>query len=456
MRRSQIDMVHGPMLKNILAFTFPIILTSLLQLMFNAADLIVVGRFCGSISVGAVGATGAIINLIINVFIGLSIGSGVTVAHGTGAKDYNSVSKTVHTSILFALVGGAVLTVIGVLLSGTFLRLMDTPENVLPLSTIYMQIYFAGSISMMVYNYGAAILRAVGDTKRPLYFLSAAGVINVVLNLFFVLVLHMNVAGVALATTISQTVSAVLVVLALMSRSDACKLRLKELRFYGQQFKQMIKIGLPAGIQGSLFSISNVIIQSSINSFGEIVVSGNAAAANIEGFVWVIMNAFQQTALNFMGQNMGAKQYTRLRKIVGISLGCVVIAGLVFGNLAYFAGPQLLKIYITDSPEAIEYGLIRMLYICVPYFICGIMDVMTGSLRGIGKSLSAMIISIAGVCGIRLVWVYTLFRIPEMHTLQSLYFSYPISWFVTFAIEFTCFMVISGKLIKNSQSDKTA
>lgn len=340
MRRSQIDMVHGPMLKNILAFTFPIILTSLLQLMFNAADLIVVGRFCGSISVGAVGATGAIINLIINVFIGLSIGSGVTVAHGTGAKDYNSVSKTVHTSILFALVGGAVLTVIGVLLSGTFLRLMDTPENVLPLSTIYMQIYFAGSISMMVYNYGAAILRAVGDTKRPLYFLSAAGVINVVLNLFFVLVLHMNVAGVALATTISQTVSAVLVVLALMSRSDACKLRLKELRFHGQQFKQMIKIGLPAGIQGSLFSISNVIIQSSINSFGEIVVSGNAAAANIEGFVWVIMNAFQQTALNFMGQNMGAKQYTRLRKIMGISLGCVVAAGLVFGNLAYFAGPH--------------------------------------------------------------------------------------------------------------------
>ena len=454
MKRSQVDMLSGPLLKNVIAFSIPIILTSLLQLFFNAADLIVVGRFCGSISVGAVGATGAITNLIINVFIGLSVGAGVTVAQCTGAKDHDGVRKTVHTAVLTALIGGLILTFVGVAFSGTFLRLMDTPENVLPLSTVYMQIYFAGAVSMLVYNFGAAILRAVGDTKRPLYFLSIAGVVNVVLNLIFVTVFHMNVAGVALATTISQTVSATLVVLTLMRRQDACRLVLKELKIHGEQFGRIIKIGLPAGIQGSLFAISNVLIQSSINSFVEIAVSGNAAAGNIEAFVWVMMNAFQQSALNFIGQNMGAKQYGRLKKIMWVCIGCVAAVGLVFGNLAFLFGRPLLGIYITDSAEAIEYGLIRMTFIAVPYLLCGVMDVATGCLRGVGKSMTAMIITIAGACGFRLFWIYTIFRIPAMHTPHSLYMSYPISWAMTFAVELICFIAVVKKLNSNKEPEQ--
>lgn len=447
-------MLNGPLLKNVTAFAIPIILTSLLSLLFNAADLIVVGRFCGSISVGAVGATGAITNLIINVFIGLSVGAGVTVAQYTGAKDDDGVRKTVHTAILTALIGGLILTVIGVLFSGTFLRLMDTPENVLPLSTIYMQIYFAGAVAMLVYNFGAAILRAVGDTKRPLYFLTIAGVVNVGLNVIFVTVFHMNVAGVALATTISQTIPAVLVVLTLMRRQDACRLMLKELKIHGEQFGRIVKIGLPAGIQGSLFAISNVLIQSSINSFGEVVVSGNAAAGNIEAFVWVMMNAFQQAALNFIGQNMGAKQYGRLKKIMWVCIGCVAAVGIVFGNLAFLFGRPLLGIYITDSTEAIGYGLIRMTFIAVPYFLCGVMDVATGCLRGVGKSMTAMIITIAGACGFRLFWIYTIFRIPAMHTLHSLYVSYPISWAMTFAVEMACFIAVVKKLNANKEAEQ--
>jgi putative MATE family efflux protein len=331
---------------------------------------------------------------------------------------------------------------------------MDTPENVLPLSTVYMQIYFAGAVSMLVYNFGAAILRAVGDTKRPLYFLSIAGVVNVVLNLIFVTVFHMNVAGVALATTISQTVSATLVVLTLMRRQDACRLVLKELKIHGEQFGRIIKIGLPAGIQGSLFAISNVLIQSSINSFGEIAVSGNAAAGNIEAFVWVMMNAFQQSALNFIGQNMGAKQYGRLKKIMWVCIGCVAAVGLVFGNLAFLFGRPLLGIYITDSAEAIEYGLIRMTFIAVPYLLCGVMDVATGCLRGVGKSMTAMIITIAGACGFRLFWIYTIFRIPAMHTPHSLYMSYPISWAMTFAVELICFIAVVKKLNSNKEPEQ--
>ncbi len=448
MRRFDVDMVKGPLLKNVLVFTIPIILTSLLQLLFNAADLIVVSRYSdiGSIAMAAVGNTGSITNLIVNMFIGLSVGGGVRVAHAVGAQDYEDTRKTVHTSMLFAVLGGIFVTIVGVVFSRTFLSWMGTPENVIDLSAKYMRIYFCGAISMLVYNFGAAILRAVGDSKRPLYFLACAGIINVILNLIFVITFHMDVDGVALATAISQTVSAVLVVMALMKREDACRLVIKDLKIHKEQFMKMLTIGIPAGIQGSLFSISNVIIQSSINSFGDIVMRGNAAAANIEAFVWSIMNSFQQTALNFMGQNMGARNYGRLRKIMWTCLGCVTVAGLVFGNAAYLAGPQLLKIYITDSAEAIGYGMTRMLFLAVPYFVCGAMDVMTGSLRGTGKSISAMIITIAGVCGVRLVWVFTIFRMEQFHSIESLYFSYIISWAATLIIEFIYFMIVSGRL----------
>lgn len=442
------DMLHGPLFSSIVLYTIPIILTSLLQLLFNAADLVVVGRFCGSVSVAAVGATGAITNLIINLFIGLSVGCGVSVAHGLGSRENNVVHRTVHTALPTALLSGVILTVVGIAFSETFLRLMGTPDTVLPLSAVYMKIYFAGITFNMVYNFCAAILRAAGDTKSPLVFLLFAGIVNVVLNILFVTVFHMNVAGVALATTVSQAISAVLVVLALMRRTDACRLTLSKIRIYKPQLQKILRIGLPAGIQGSLFSISNVLIQSSVNSFGDVLMSGNAAAANIEGFVYVSLNAFQQTAVNFIGQNAGAKQYKRVLRTLLICLGCVCVVGLSTGFLAYSFGPTLLSIYITDSPEAISYGMIRLGFICLPYFLCGLMDVATGALRGMGASFIPMVICVLGVCGIRIGWIYTIFQLPQFHTPQCLYFSYMFSWSVTFLCEITAFFAVYRRHVK--------
>ena len=449
MKRNNTNMLQGPLFSGIILYTVPIILTSVLQLLFNAADLVVVGRFCGSISVAAVGATGAITNLIINLFIGLSVGTGVTVAHALGSREDIVVHRAVHTALPAALVSGVILTVIGVSLSKTFLELMGTPENVLQLSAVYMQIYFGGITFNMVYNFCASILRAAGDTKSPLIFLTIAGVVNVVLNVIFVVVFHMNVAGVALATTISQALSAVLVVIALMRRTDACKLDLRKMRIYKPQLMKIIRIGLPAGIQGSLFSISNVIIQSSVNSFGDILMSGNAAAGNIEGFVYVSINAFSQTAVNYIGQNAGAQQYKRVGRILGICLACVSVVGLVFGVSARYFGETLLSIYITDSPEAIAYGLIRLTYICLPYFLCGLMDVSTGALRGMGSSIAPMVISVLGVCGIRIGWISTIFQMPQFHTPQCLYFSYTISWSITFLVQLVAFMKIYRKYTRS-------
>lgn len=454
MKSQNKNMLQGPLFWNIILYTIPIILTSVLQLLFNAADLVVVGRFCGSVSVAAVGATGSITNLIVNLFIGLSVGAGVTVAHALGAREEEAVHRTVHTALPAALVCGVLVTVIGVAFSETFLRWMGTPENVLPLSALYMKIYFGGITFTMVYNFCASILRAAGDTKSPLIFLSIAGAINVVLNVFFVTVLDMNVAGVALATVISQGVSAVLVVIVLMRRNDECKLHLSKLRFHRAQLVKMIRIGLPAGIQSSLFSISNVMIQSSINSFGDVLMSGNAASANIEGFVYVALNAFHQTAVNFIGQNVGAHQYKRVRKTLWICLGCVVVVGLGLGLGAYAIGPQLLSIYITDSAEAIAYGVVRLTYVCIPYFLCGLMDVSTGALRGMGESVAPMIISVLGVCGIRIGWIASIFQIPQFHTPQSLYLSYAVSWTVTFLIQLAVFFrayrrYVSGKMYEH-------
>ncbi|MBO5778091.1 MAG: MATE family efflux transporter [Clostridia bacterium] len=442
MKKQNNAFLEGPLFRNIVTYTIPIILTSVLQLLFNAADLVVVGRFCGSVSVAAVGATGAITNLIVNLFIGLSVGAGVTVAHGYGCGDKRTVHRTVHTAIPTALLGGVILTVVGVACSETFLIWMGTPEDVRTLSALYMKIYFGGITFTLLYNFAASILRAVGDTKSPLIFLSIAGVINVGLNVIFVTLFHMNVAGVALATTISQGVSAVLVVIALMRRTDSCKLNLRKLRFYPQQLKKIISIGLPAGVQGSLFSISNVIIQSSVNSFGPVVMSGNAAAGNIEGFVYVTLNAFHQTAVNFTGQNAGARNYKRVFRTLWICLGCATVAGLVTGSLAYLFGEKLLSIYITDSAKAIQYGITRMSFICLPYFLCGLMDVTTGALRGMGASVSPMVISILGVCGIRILWIYTIFQIPAYHTPECLYLSYTISWIATFLSQLIAYVYI--------------
>lgn len=435
-------MIEGPLFSGIVMYTIPIILTSVLQLLFNAADLVIVGRFCGSVSVAAVGATGAITNLIVNLFIGLSVGTGVTVAHALGSREDDAVHRAVHTAMPTALIGGLLLTCVGILLSEPLLRMMETPESVLPLSTIYMQIYFGGMVFNMVYNFCASILRAAGDTKSPLIYLTIAGVVNVVLNVFFVTVFHMNVAGVALATTISQALSAVLVVIALMRRTDACHLDLRKMHIYKPQFIKVVSIGIPAGIQGSLFSISNVLIQSSVNSFGDIFMSGNAAAGNIEGFAYVSINAFSQTAVNYVGQNVGARQYKRVGRIVSICLACVVVVGLTVGIIGFSLGEQLLSIYITDSPEAIAYGMIRLTFICLPYFLCGLMDVSTGALRGMGASIAPMVISVLGVCGLRIAWIYTVFQIPQFHTPQCLYLSYTVSWSVTFLIQIIAFIKI--------------
>ena len=439
MQRENEQMLRGPLLKNSIAYTIPIILTSLLQLLFNAADLVVVGRFCGSVSVAAVGATGSVTNLIVNLFIGLSVGAGVTVAHGLGSRENEVVHRTVHTAIPAALVSGVVLTFVGVACSRTFLTWMGTPEDVFPLSSVYMKIYFCGITFTMVYNFCASILRAAGDTKSPLFFLTIAGVVNVVLNLVFVIQFHMNVAGVALATTISQGISAVAMVIVLMRRNDACKLHLSKMRFYGPQLQKIITIGLPAGIQSSLFAISTVLIQSSINSFGSVLMSGNSASQNIEGFVYVCLNSFHQPAVNFIGQNVGAHQYKRVKKILLVCLGCATVVGLTGSILVYSFGRQLLGIYITDSAQAIEYGMIRLTYVCLPYFLCGLMDVTTGALRGMGASLEPMIISVLGVCGIRIGWISTIFQIPAFHTPQSLYASYIFSWTVTFICQLIAF-----------------
>jgi len=451
MKRSA-NMLKGPLWSSLITYTIPIMLTSILQLLFNAADLVIVGRFSGSINVAAVSATGSITNLIVNLFIGLSIGAGVAVAHALGGNQATEVQRTVHTALPMALVGGVLLSVIGVLFSETFLTMMKTPINVLPLSAKYMRIYFCGMTFTMAYNFCASILRAAGDTKSPLIYLMISGVVNVVLNVFFVVVFHMTVDGVALATIISQAISAVLVVIALMRRTDACKLSLKQMRFFKQPFLKIIRIGLPAGIQSSMFAISNVIVQSSINSFNsEALMSGNGAAANIEGFVFVLMNSFHQTAVNFIGQNMGAHQYDRIKKIFGLCLVYVTIAGFAAGFTVWSFGEKLLGIYITDSQEAIAHGLTRFNFIALPYFVCGLMDVSTGSLRGLGASFTPMLISIMGVCGIRILWIYTVFQIPQFHTPEWLYISYLLSWLGTFLVQTAAFIIIYRKRV---QADK--
>lgn len=443
MKTGTLDIRNGPVLKNVIIYTIPIILTGILQLLFNAADLIVVGWFSGSDSVAAVGATASLTNLIVNLFIGLSVGAGVIVAQCLGAGDSDAASQTVHTAIPVAFIGGVILSVIGVAFSKTFLGLMGTPAGkLLSLSSVYMKIYFSGMIFSMLYNFGSAVLRAAGDTKSPLIFLTISGVLNVILNIIFVALFNMDVAGVALATIISEGVSAVLVLIALSKRNDACRLVFKKMQIKKTVFIRIIKIGIPAGLQNSLFAISNVLIQSSINSFGTAHISGSAAASSLEGFCYVAMNSFQQTSLNFCGQNYGAGDLKRVKKVNNTCLLTVSAVGLFTGCLIYFFGRPLLGIYIHDSASAINFGMERMKYILIPYFLCGIMDVVTGSMRGIGSSVIPMVITIVGVCVMRIVWIYTVFSMPQYHSFAGLMISYPISWFLTFAAVYAAYILI--------------
>ena len=453
MINTKVDMLKGPLFKNIVIYTIPIMLTGILQLLFNAADLVVVGQFGSSNSVGAVGATSSLATLFVNLFIGISTGTGVTVAHALGSKDHVDTKRAVHTAIPTAAICGLIISVFGIIFCKPLLILMDTPEDILPLSVLYLRIYFGGMIFNMVYNFGAAILRATGDTKSPLMFLTLAGVLNVCLNLIFVIVFHLDVAGVAIATTTAQALSAVLVIIKLIKRDDDCKLIIKDLHIHGRTLFKILRIGIPSGIQSSLFAISNVIIQSSVNSFGTAAVAGSSAASSIEGFVYITMNAFYQTTLNFVGQNDGAKNYKRIKKIFWYCLLSTITLGVVLGGIVYGFGRTLLGIYITDSALAIEYGMIKLLFICLPYFLCGIMEVATGTVRGLGCSLIPMISTVLSVCGIRLMWIFTIFKIPEYHSLESLFLSYPISWIVAFSFQTLIFIVVY-KQRKNSVKPK--
>ena len=447
MKRSyEIDMCNGPLLGKILRFSIPLMLSGILQLLFNAADIVVVGQFSGSDSLAAVGSTGSLNNLIVNIFLGLSIGSSVLVAQYYGAQDWDGVRDVVHTSMLLSAIAGVILIFVGILLAAPLLEVMGTPEKVLGQAVLYMRIVFAGMPAMMIYNFGAAILRAVGDTRRPLIFLFIAGVINVILNLFFVIVFHMGAAGVALATVISQCISAILVVFCLMRSSGCYKLCLRQLRITKEKLLHIVRVGLPAGIQGAVFSVSNVLIQSSINSFGYIAVAGNTAASNIEGFVYTSMNALYQASLSFTSQNTGARKTDRIVPVLARCLGCVVVIGIGLSSLILLFGKQLLGIYSVD-PQVIEYGLGRLNVICFTYFLCGVMEVVCGSIRGLGYSVTPTIVSLTGACGLRILWIYTVFAMNR--TLFSLYLSYPISWLLTIAAHLVCFILFFRRWKKN-------
>ncbi len=399
-KKYEIDMCSGSVFKKMLLFAIPLMCSSILQLLFNAADIVVVGRFAGDNALAAVGSNSALINLLTNLFVGLSIGSNVLTAQYYGAKKDTDLKETVHTSMLISIYSGLILTVIGILGARVLLEMMQAPPEVLDLAVLYLRIYFVGMTSTMVYNFGSAILRAVGDTKRPLYYLLGAGIINVILNLFFVIACKMGVAGVALATAVSQTISAVLVVRCLIQEQSGIHLELKELAISKEKFFRIMRIGLPAGFQGTVFSLSNVVIQSAVNSFGNIAVAGNSAAANIEGFVYMAMNAFYQATISFTSQNYGASQYKRIYKILFTGELYVIITGIVLGNLAVFLGDSLLGIY-SPSTEVIAAGMARLKIICTVYALCGVMDVLVGALRGIGYSVVPMIVSLIGACGLQ-------------------------------------------------------
>ena len=441
----ELDMCNGPLFSKLIVFAVPLMLSGVLQLLFNAADIIVVGRFAGSQSLAAVGSTSSLINLIVNLFIGLSVGANVVAAQYYGAQKWKDLEETVHTAMLIAGIGGVVLIAVGVLLADPMLTLMGTPDDVLSLAALYMKIYFIGMPATLIYNFGSAILRAAGDTRRPLYFLLTAGIVNVILNLVFVIRFSMGVAGVALATTISQCISAALIVQCL-ARSDApYRLRKDKLRINGHKMAVIAQIGLPAGLQGAIFSISNVLIQSSVNSFGSVAMAGNTAASNVEGFVYTSMNAVYQTALSFTSQNYGAGNYKRMTKILLYCQGIVISIGLVLGLGAAFLGRQLISIYSSD-PEVIQYGINRLWIISAPYFLCGIMDVMVGALRGIGCSMLPMFVSLTGACAFRVLWIFTVFAANR--TLKTLYLSYPVSWTLTFMVHIICYVIVRRMMAK--------
>ena len=437
------DMTSGPLLPKMLSFALPLMASSILQLLFNAADIIVVGKFAGDASLAAVGSTTSLINLLTNFFLGLSVGVNVLVARYAGANAKKDLRDTVHTSMLLSAGSGILLLAVGCAGAARILGWMQSPDEVRGLAALYLRIYFLGMPAMMIYNFGAAILRAVGDTRRSLHYLLVSGILNVLLNLFFVIVLHMDVAGVAAATVISQCLSAGLILNCLIKEPGDIRLSREHLRFSASKMKRILRIGIPAGLQSILFSFSNVCIQASINSFGPVVVAGSAASSNIEGFVYIAMNSFYQATLSFTSQNIGAGKLRRVPKVMRCGICCAAATGLLLGIPVVLGGPHLLRLY-TSSPDVISAAMERLAIVALPYFLCGMMDTMVGVLRGMGYAVMPMIVSLIGACGLRLIWIFTFFRLPRFHTTRSLYLTYPVTWVITFAAHLVCYMMIQN------------
>ena len=450
-RKYTINMCSGRIMPKMLLFAIPVMLTSILQLLFNAADIIVVGRFAGDNSLAAVGSNSSLIGLMTNLFVGISIGTNVLVSRYYGSKNDEGISKAVSTSILVAIFSGIFLTILGVVFARKILILMHTPAEVLGLATLYLVIYFFGMTPMMIYNFGAAVLRASGDTRRPLFYLSVAGVINVILNLFFVIYLHLDVAGVAIATVISQCVSAALVLRCLSRETGPMHLTLKGARIDIENLLKILRIGIPAGLQGVLFSFSNVVIQSSINTFGATVMAGSSASDNIETFVYFSMEAFYQATISFTSQNMGAGKVDRVYKVLKNGMICSVVTGIAFGLAVVLFSHQLLGIYTTS--EAVKtVGIERLRIIILTYGLCGLMEVTGGVMRGIGYSVLPTVVTLLGVCVFRVIWVVGLLSIPAFHSVITVYVSYPVSWALTFGAHLACFLWVKKHVLSKYEA----
>ena len=435
----EIDMCNGTIMDKLISFSLPLMLSGILQLMFNAVDIVVVGRFSGSQALAAVGSTTALINVFTNLFIGISLGANVLAARFFAAGKDREMSETVHTSITLALISGVIMAFVGLFFSRGALELMATPSDVIDQSALYMKIYFLGMPFFMLYNYGAAILRAVGDTKRPLIFLIISGSVNAVLNMILVIVFHLDVAGVAIATVISQMISCILVLRCLYRSEGSYQLRFSRLMINKTYLKQIFQVGIPAGIQSTVINFSNVLLQSSVNSFGSTAMAGYTAANNIFGFLYVAVNSVTQACMSFTSQNYGVRKYKRMDKVL---IDCIIISmttSLVLGCSAYFFGPEILKIYTKDS-EVIRCGMEILAYTTVPYFLCGIMDLFPGALRGMGHSGVPMILSVIGTVGTRIVWIFWIF--PQHRSLYTLFISYPASWFITIVLQVVCFVFV--------------
>lgn len=442
------DLTSGALLPQVLKFSLPMAATGVLQLLFNAADTIVVGKFAGSNALAAVGATGSLISLLVGAFLGVSVGVNILIARYLGSKDTEHVSRAVHSAAALSIILGVLVFLVGFLFSRPMLRQMSTPEEILPLSDLYLRIYFIGVPANLMYNFGAAVLRAFGDTRRPMMFLFVSGIINVILNLVTVIFFHMGVAGVAIATSVSQYVSLILVVRCLVRLEGCARLELKKIRLYPDEALRMIQIGLPAGLQSVIFSISNVMIQSSVNSFGAAAIAGHTASANISGFTYQAMNSVYHAAMTFTSQALGAGKLARTKKVYSACAFTVLLIGIPMCAADVIFGPQLLTIYInTADPayaEIIRCGMIRTWYLSLPYFTCGFMEVACGMVRGLGKAWLPMIVATIGSCALRLVWIWTIFA--RFRTLESLYISYPISWILTAGAHIVCFLIAYRQL----------